>query len=90
MQQFTLPSGGAITLSYQWDQPYASVPGSAGSASDMDIYILNSMGTAGVAESASDPLGGDPVELVQYQNTTGSTQTLQLMIVKYSGGSRAR
>src|SRR5206468_12568745 len=73
-QQFTLPSGGIITLSFQWDQPFGSVPGSTACLNDMDIYILNSAGTAVLAASSANNPGADPVEVVQYQNTTVSTQ----------------
>ena len=85
MQQFTLPAGGIIELSFQWDQPYASIPGSAGSASDMDAYILNSAGTSVVARSVTRNVGGDPVEVLAYKNNTGSSKTLQLMLTLYTG-----
>src|SRR5439155_7150445 len=77
--------GGIITLSFQWDQPFGSVPGSTACLNDMDIYILNSAGTAVLAASSANNPGADPVEVMQYQNTTVSTQTLQLMITEYAG-----
>jgi hypothetical protein len=40
MQSFTLAPGGGVTLTFQWDQPFASA-GGAGSANDLDIYIVN-------------------------------------------------
>jgi len=87
MQAFTLAPGQGITLSFQWDQPYGSVPGSASSASDLDIYVLNGTGTQVVGESASNNIGPgtDPVEVLGFTNSGSTTQNYQLMIADYQG-----
>jgi subtilisin-like proprotein convertase family protein len=88
MQNFSLANGQAITLSFQWNQPYGSIPGSlASSASDMDVYVLNAAGTQVVGGTASINAGPgtDPVEVFQFTNTTGATANFQLMLVLRNG-----
>ena len=40
-QQITIPVGETLILDYQWDQPFFSVSGPPGSASDMDIVLTD-------------------------------------------------
>ncbi len=87
MQQLTIPASGYLDLSFQWDQPYGTIPGSASCANNMDIYLLNSTGTSVVAAATTNNVGNDPIEVLQYQNILGSTQTYQLMIVNRSGAA---
>lgn len=92
-QTIYVPRGQSFTLSFQWDQPFnsfASSAGSGGSASDIDIYVLDANGTlqtAGYAagsRSWENNLGADPLELFAFTNTTGSDY-LQLVIANYDG-----
>lgn len=92
-QTIYVPVGQSFTLSFQWDEPFnsfASSAGSGGSTSDIDIYVLDANGnlqTAGYSYgdlSWRDNLGGDPLELFTYTNTTGSNY-LQLAIANYDG-----
>ena len=68
---FTLPSGGSITLALQWDQPFASA-GGAGATTDIDILITDATGTI-VALSADGNIGSDASEVVQFTNFSSST-----------------
>ena len=84
-QSFTLNNNQRILLSFQWDNPFLShTGGAAGATTDMDIYVLNSANQI-VAGSASINGGGDPLELFSFTNTTGSTQTYNLMMVRFGG-----
>ncbi len=83
-QGFTLDDGQQLTLSFQWNQPFASVTGSAGASTDMDIYILNDQDQV-VAASLDSNLGADAVEVLQYQNLSGAAADYSLMIVNYDG-----
>ena len=84
-QSFTLNNNQRILLSFQWDNPFLSHTGGAASATtDMDIYVLNSANQI-VAGSAASNGGGDPLELFSFTNTTGSTQTYNLMMVRFGG-----
>ncbi len=82
-QGFTLDDGQQVTLSFQWNQPFASVTGSAGASTDMDIYILNDQNKV-VAASLDSNLGADAVEVLQYQHL-GAAADYSLMIVNYDG-----
>ncbi len=89
-QQFTLPAG-TTTFSFQWSEPYFSVSGLPGSASDYDIFICVN-DTLAVDSSncpiggLSDNLGGDPIEVIQ-ATVSGGSITAFIAISKFSGGS---
>lgn len=93
-QQITLPAGGRLLLGLQWDQPYITMmsgfDGFVGpiipNSHDYDIYLYNSSGVV-VASSALNNIGGDPCELISYQNGTGSTQTYNLVLTRNSARS---
>ena len=91
MQQITIPTGGSLRLAFQWDNPYPSVTGVANStatATDLDIYILNSAGTSILAFSERDQSAGtaDPWEITgTLSNTTGAPLNVNVVIVKFSG-----
>lgn len=71
-QSITVPQGQGFSLSFQWDQPFGSL-GSAGSASDVDIFLLDRTadGFEVVASAATNNLGGDPLEILAFTNTGG-------------------
>ena len=79
-QRISLPAG-LITVSFQWDEPYYSVSGKPGAASDYDIWIctpaLYCWGTQ------DNNLGGDPVEVLSLD--FGQPITVYLVVVKISG-----
>lgn len=67
-QSITVPEGSKFTLSFQWDSPFFSVDGGAGSPNDLDILLLDSSGTNILALSAAPNVGGDPVEIFRFFN----------------------
>ncbi|MDQ3776293.1 MAG: S8 family serine peptidase [Pseudomonadota bacterium] len=81
-QQITIPVGRTLTQVYQWDEPFFSVSGAPGSASDMDIVLTNVACEALVAGSAADNVGGDPFEVFGFTNggpvTTFGVRILRL------------
>ncbi|HUT92101.1 MAG TPA: S8 family serine peptidase [Thermoguttaceae bacterium] len=85
-QTFTLGSQDQILLSFQWDEPFASVTGGVGSANNMDVYIIDSQSNL-VWDDNSDNMDGDPVELVQFTNTSGSPAQYQILMVWEDGQS---
>jgi hypothetical protein len=61
-QQFDF-DGNDRLFSLQWDQPFFSVSGSPGSASDIDFCVSTTPSTAGLLGcSATSNVGGDPLE----------------------------
>ncbi len=78
LQSITIPVGaGPIVL--QWDQPSFSVSGSPGSSNDVDIYLLNDLGTVFLGAGISTNVGGDPVEIVPFVNP-GPAMNFNLVI----------
>ena len=85
-QRITLPNGGGFLLSFQWDSPAASVrPGAPGSPNDLNIYVLNAGATQVVAGSNNLNVGGDPVEVFAFVNTTGATADFNILITNFQG-----
>ncbi|MHC4717542.1 MAG: S8 family peptidase, partial [Planctomycetota bacterium] len=88
-QSILLPDGAGITVSLQWDQPFASV-GGAGASSNLDVYLVATdtmFGPAVVAEGITANIGGDAVELVQFVNTFPAIYgtSFDLLITHYQG-----
>ena len=87
MNSFQLASGASIKLSFQWDSPYFSVSGGAGTTNQLDAYVLNAAGTQIVGGAANYVVGTDPIQTFQFTNTTGSTATYNLMLVNEGIGA---
>ena len=83
-QGITIPAGRTLTLVYQWDQPFFSVSGAPGSASDLDILLTNAACTRILAASAAFNEGNDPVEIFDVTNT-GTSTTFGVIILKFTG-----
>jgi len=67
--KYTVPPGNGIQWVYQWDQPFFSISGPPGSASDMDLSLVNINPTTNDCDStegSSGPfepnIGRDPLE----------------------------
>ncbi len=87
MQAITVPAGGTLFVSFQWDEPYASAYGGAGSSSDLDIFLLNSVGAV-VAAGADNNLGNDPIEVLAFSNS-GPETSFDLAIQLFAGEAPA-
>jgi hypothetical protein len=90
-QQITIPEGETLILSFQWDQPFFSVSGAPGSASDMDIVLANAACDTVLEDSAEANVGGDPVEVFSFTNFSftnpagSGVTTFNLVILKFVG-----
>jgi hypothetical protein len=85
-QAMTIPAGGLLDVTLQWDSPFASVCGGCpGSANDIDIYVLDDPPTTVLASSTNSNTGGDAVETVSFANGGGAPLTVNIMIVNFSG-----
>ncbi len=74
-------TGAQDIITAHWDQPAASA-GGAGSASDIDIFLLDGDGNL-VAASGADNIGGDPFEGFAFVGNPG--ETYYLLAGLYSG-----
>ena len=68
LQSITIPVGAQFILSFQWDSPFFSVSGGAGSPNDLDIFLLDESGTNILTGSAFNNIGNDPVEVFGFVN----------------------
>ena len=62
LQQITIPARTQIIFVLQWQQPFFSVSGAPGSASDLDMVLYSAQGSAR-AGGIDANIGGDPVEI---------------------------
>ncbi len=89
-QQVTIAAGTGVTLSYQWDQPFFTVSGGAGSTNNMDLCLVDNTNTV-VATGANNNVGGDPVEVVTFNNPAAATNTtFTIQLSRVAGGNPGR
>ncbi|MEM1308637.1 MAG: S8 family serine peptidase [Cyanobacteria bacterium P01_H01_bin.153] len=87
-QDITIPVGAQVSLSFQWASPYFSASGNAGATSDLDIFLLNQFNQV-VAASFDNNLNGDPVEVLNFQNSGFSSTEYKIAIGKFAGDDPA-
>ncbi|WP_190303201.1 S8 family peptidase [Methylomonas rhizoryzae] len=90
-QTITVGADAFTVLSLQWDQPAKSISGGSGSASDLDVAVYDDpsckqLSQAWVIGGTTDNLGGDPVEVVGFDNKGNHRRkTVGLRILKVAG-----
>lgn len=87
-QPIFLPTGVTNVLSFQWDQSFFSA-GGTGASTDMDIYLINSLGEIVAAGVSDNLVSGDPVEVIGYTNLTGDN-VFFVVILKHAGADPVR
>lgn len=78
----TLQAGGTLRLDMQWNQPFANIGGSTGSANSIGMALYDSAGNL-VAVTSGDMVGGNPDQILSYTNTTSGTA---FKLVVFSNG----
>ena len=69
-QEFTLPVGASLTVSFQWDEPFGSL-GGAGSTSDLDVLVVGADERTLLASQIDLNVGRDAVEFFTFTNNGG-------------------
>ncbi len=87
-QRIRLPAGGLLNLSFQWDQPFFSVSGAPGAASDLDILVFDAARNF-VSGGTRTIASGDPVEFFEFQNL-GAAAAFNIMITNCSVGANTQ
>ena len=62
-----IPVGATVLFVLQWNEPFFSVSGPPGAASDIDVLLYTNTGSV-VAGSAADNTGGDALEIFSFTN----------------------
>ncbi|GAB4323553.1 MAG: hypothetical protein Kow0059_18870 [Candidatus Sumerlaeia bacterium] len=94
--QVNLAPNGRLTAALHWDEPYGGgLASGPGSEADLDLYVVSSTAvpiTAPIVlaqsiNSQGQPgsPSGDAVEELQYTNTSGSPQTVYVVVEHYWG-----
>ena len=84
MQRISIPPRTGFTLALQWDSPFFSVSGGAGTPNDLDIYILQGNAVA-VAATTNNLVSKDPVEVLSVVCNAPVTCVGSIMIVNHAG-----
>jgi len=86
LQSITIPVGATFIVSFQWDSPFFSVSGGAGSPNDLDIFLVDESGTNILTDSAFNNIGNDPVEVFGFVNDGSfGTDQFNLAISNFAG-----
>ncbi len=97
LQWITVGADGVTVISFQWDEPYFTVSGEPGAASDLDflfyfdddspVDICNPDGLPVVCQipGTADSLGGDPVEVIAISNGLNKPINVNISIELFSG-----
>jgi hypothetical protein len=67
LQRITVPVGAGFIISFQWDEPFFSISGPPGSASDMAICVTDATGAPLVCGLDSN-VGRDAIEVIFFGN----------------------
>ncbi len=91
--ELTLDDGEDFTISFQFDEAYASA-GGAGSTADYDIFVtyIDGSGTEVLAPEGigfANNINSDPVEIVDAVNDSGSTRTYRIYITQFDAPDNA-
>jgi hypothetical protein len=84
LMQVTIPGSTQVIFVLQWEDPFFSVSGAPGAATDMDIILYSSSGQ-GQAGGIDDNIGGDPVEVFWFATYPGPAKTYQIGIEHSAG-----
>ncbi|HXR60692.1 MAG TPA: S8 family serine peptidase [Solirubrobacterales bacterium] len=78
----TVQPGATLTLDLQWAEPWNGV------ASDLDAFLLSTGGQilTGSYANNSGPTGTQrPVEILQWENASGASRTVNLVVNRFAG-----
>jgi subtilisin family serine protease len=68
----SIARGATATIDLQWDAPFASIGASAGATTSLGMVLYDATGRI-VAYALRSEIGGDPVALLQFTNSSAST-----------------
>ncbi|MEZ6100077.1 MAG: Calx-beta domain-containing protein [Pirellulaceae bacterium] len=92
-QRFSIPVGTGMTMAFQWSDPFFSVSGAPGAATDLDVLLVNKTFSTVLAGSVNANVGNDPVEVFSFFNNgtidadgdTIADTDFDLVIANFSG-----
>ncbi|MEL7538938.1 MAG: S8 family serine peptidase [Pseudomonadota bacterium] len=85
LQSITVPASTTVRIFFQWDQPFFSISGAPGAATDMDLVIYQPGGVTVIAAGANNNLGGDAFEAVTITNSGLLPGTAEIALERFAG-----
>lgn len=89
LMQVTIAANSQVIFVLQWDDPFFSVSGAPGAATDMDIALYPLSGRA-LAGATENNIGGDGAEIFAYTNNSSAAVSYQLAIDHVAGPEPGR
>ncbi len=84
-QSLTIGAGQQIDIIFQWDDPFFSVSGAPGAATDMDLLVyVGGVFQPGLS-SIDENVGGDPIEYIGLINNGSTAVPIEIVLAKYEG-----
>ena len=80
----TLAAGGGFALDLQWAQPWGIT------GTDFDAFLVDDAGNVVASSRLDQGQLLEPFEFIGYTNSTGSTQTVHIVIGRFSGSGAPR
>lgn len=74
-------NGATLTVDVQWAEAWEGV------GTDVDAFLVGPGGSIVAASDGDNPASGRPFELIGWENNTGSSTAVQLVINRFSGGN---
>jgi hypothetical protein len=75
----TLAPGGGFGLDLQWAQPWNGV------SSDYDVFVVDASGAVVSGSTIDNLRSQQPVEFLGYTNSSAVSQTVRIVVAKFSG-----
>ncbi|MDB5308180.1 MAG: hypothetical protein JWO38_2382 [Gemmataceae bacterium] len=83
-QTVTLPPG-TTTFSFQWADPFFSVSGAPGAATELDVAVFDTAGNFTNVGGFTRTTGADPVQVFSVTNPNAAPMQVKIAIGKVSG-----
>jgi Subtilase family len=77
----TVEAGAVLTADIQWAEAWEGV------STDLDAFLIGPEGEVVAASGENNPAEGRPFELIGWENETGRSVTVQLVINRFSGAN---
>ena len=82
LQSITIPANASVRFFLQWDQPFFSISGAPGAATDMDLVIYAGGQTF---QTTGSNIGGDAFEALSLTNSGATDVTVDLAVERTAG-----
>jgi hypothetical protein len=84
-QRMTIPAGVVALVVLQWDDPFGTIPGSAGPQTDLDFVAFSAAGVPIAVSAFDNSVTLEPVEIMEIPNLGAVPLAVDLEIDRFAG-----